>query len=86
MPTVHRERGFAFRIYPKDHEPPHVHAIKAGGFVKVQIGSESIAPRIMKVGKEMTEHDVVKAVRIVEREWRMLLEAWRRVHGQYESH
>lgn len=26
MPTVHREQGFQFRIYPDDHAPSHVHA------------------------------------------------------------
>ncbi|MBI4520710.1 MAG: DUF4160 domain-containing protein [Gemmatimonadetes bacterium] len=31
MPTVHRERGFRFQMYPNDHPPPHVHVMKAPG-------------------------------------------------------
>lgn len=30
MATIHQQDGFAFRIYPRDHEPPHVHAIVRG--------------------------------------------------------
>jgi hypothetical protein len=28
MPTIERADGFAFRIYPIDHDPAHVHAVK----------------------------------------------------------
>lgn len=38
MPTVHRESGFQFRVFPNDHGPAHVHAIKAGGSAKISVG------------------------------------------------
>ena len=44
MPTVHREEGIAFRVYLRDHPPPHVHAIKARGFAKIEIGDAHNVP------------------------------------------
>jgi hypothetical protein len=35
MATVLRRDGFDFRIYTKDHEPGHVHIVKAGEVVIV---------------------------------------------------
>lgn len=44
MPTVLRESGFNFRIYTDDHEPSHVHVIKAGKEAVITLGSETIRP------------------------------------------
>lgn len=82
MPTVHREDGIAFRIYPKDHEPPHVHAVKAGGFAKIEIGDMDSRPRVLKLGRELKDADLLKAVRIIERRWHLFMAAWRKVHGE----
>jgi len=82
VPTVHREAGWTFRIYPRDHDPPHVHAVGGDGFVKIRIGDESRPPRIIDVGRKTKAHEIGRVVRIVEREWRVFLDAWRRVHGQ----
>lgn len=79
--TVYREDSFAFRIYPNDHDPPHVYAIKGDGFVKIALGRES-GPELLKVGKQIAEQDVTRAVQIVEREHNKLLDAWKKVHGE----
>lgn len=73
MPTVHREEGIAFRIYPNDHGPPHVHAIKAGTFAKIEIGEEGASPRVLGVGRKLKDADLLTAVRIVERKVELVL-------------
>ena len=30
MPTIHRESGYRFYFYARDHEPPHIHVAKDG--------------------------------------------------------
>lgn len=82
MTTVLREEGIAFRIYLNDHAPPHVHAIKEDGFAKIEIGNADVPPRVLKIGKHMRNQDLLKAVRVVERGWRVFLAAWRSVHGE----
>ncbi len=81
MPTVHRQGGFQFRIFANDHSPPHVHAVKAGGFAKVAIGSVEGHPCLLEV-RSLKDPDIVRAVRIVEREWQKLMLAWTDIHGE----
>ena len=80
-PTVHREDGFQFRIYPNDHSPPHVHAVKAGGFAKVAIGSVGEPPCLLEA-RRLKDREIVRAVRIVERRWQKLMFAWTDIHGE----
>lgn len=80
MPTIHRESGFSFRIYTHDHEPPHVHVVRDGTFAKVTLGDEDTPSEVMEV-KEMRDRDVVRAVAIVEANWRTFLQRWRVIHG-----
>ena len=85
LPTVHREGGFQFRIFANDHSPPHVHVVKAGGFAKVAIGSVEEPPRLLETRK-LKDPDIVRAVRIVEREWRNLMLAWTNIHDKENAH
>ncbi|MGI9139490.1 MAG: DUF4160 domain-containing protein [Gemmatimonadaceae bacterium] len=80
MPTVYRREGFEFRIYPADHDPPHVHAWRAGTFVKIGIGDTHQAPYPIGV-TGMRTPDARRAIRIVEDQQEMFLERWREVHG-----
>jgi hypothetical protein len=82
LPIVHSEGGIVFRVYSNDHPPPHVHAINRDGAAKIELGDEHSPARVVRVDGPMRDREVLKAVRVVEREWRMLLNAWRRVHGQ----
>lgn len=77
MATVHRESGFEFRIWPNDHTPPHVHAWKAGGMVKIELVDGF---GIVKV-RGMKGADVVRAVRIVMANEEKLMQAWEEIHG-----
>ncbi|HEX2188316.1 MAG TPA: DUF4160 domain-containing protein [Longimicrobiaceae bacterium] len=80
MPTIYRVHGFAFRIYTHDHEPPHVHAVKDGAVAKITLGDEDEAAEIVEVG-DMRDRDVIRALRIVDSNWREFLERWREIHG-----
>ena len=80
MPTVHREQGFQVRIYPADHLPPHVHVVKAGTAVKIALGDEHTGPQLVVV-YSMSTREVVLAFRLVERNQKKLLKAWREYHG-----
>lgn len=80
MPTVHREAGFQFRIYPDDHESAHVHVWKAGAVAKILLGGESERPESIDPG-EMSTPDVRRAVRIVEARQSTLLAEWRKYHA-----
>ncbi len=74
MPTVHRQDGFAFRIYPNDHGPPHVHAVKAGLMARLAIGGAGEAPRVLSL-HGMSDRDAAQAVRIAANVQNLLLAA-----------
>lgn len=39
MPTIHRGGAIDIRVYPDDHEPPHVHLMGPGFGLRVYLGS-----------------------------------------------
>jgi hypothetical protein len=82
MPTVHAESGFEVRIYlpPREHHPPHVHVIRAGGEVIINLGQGEAPPDIREVHR-MSTRDAICAYRIVERIRDDLLLRWREYHG-----
>lgn len=80
MPTVHRQEGYRFVVYPNDHRPPHVHVFKAGGEAIILIGDDDAAPSIRE-RKGMSDHDAIRAVLIVEELQAQLLQSWRSIHG-----
>ena len=80
MPTVHEEAGFAVRIYTHDHPPPHVHVVKLGGVARVQLSDSTGNVRLMSF-RDLSDRDVRRAVRIVERMCVQLYGEWLRIHG-----
>ncbi|MDQ3995444.1 MAG: DUF4160 domain-containing protein [Gemmatimonadota bacterium] len=82
MPTVLEENGFQVRIYlpPREHQPPHVHVVKAGTEVVVRLGDSETPPQVAEV-YGMHRADVMHAYRIVEANQAMLLQKWRQHHG-----
>jgi hypothetical protein len=80
MPTLLRKDGFDIRMYFDDHDPPHVHAFKAGGQAKVALGSLEVAPSLMLV-QRMSVKDTKQAVAIVAGDQMQLLEKWEEYHG-----
>lgn len=83
MPTVLRVDGFEVRIYPRDHDPPHVHVFRAGGQAKVEIGDpdpEHPAPARLVQVAGMSRADARQAEELVQLHQAELMEAWR-VYG-----
>lgn len=74
MPTVLREDGFRVMIRTDDHEPPHVHCIKAGGEVLIDIESGDI-----RDVDGLKQSDVRKALTLVADNRAFLLQEWRKV-------
>lgn len=80
MPTVHRQAGYRFVVYPNDHRPPCVHVFKAGGEAIILIGDDDTAPTIRE-RKGMSDHDAIAATLIVDERQAGFLQAWRSIHG-----
>jgi Domain of unknown function (DUF4160) len=80
MPTLLRQDGFEIRMYFNDHDPPHVHAFKAGGQVKVGLGSLEVSPSLLLV-QGMSDKDVKKAIAIVMEHQAELLDKWEEFYG-----
>ncbi len=78
MPTVLRQDGFSFRIYPNDHLPAHVRIFKAEGQAKIDIESE--LPTIIEMSA-MSKKDVKRMMIIVVGHRAELLAHWRELHG-----
>ena len=80
MAEALRQDGFIFRIYSDDHEPSHVHVIKAGREVVINIGDVNTRP-FFRENKSMRKKDAVRALAIVAEQQEVLLEVWRQIHG-----
>lgn len=80
MPTIHRERGFEFRIYPNDHAPAHVHAHKGKGEAKINIQGADGDPEFISV-QNMSDKDASRAWDIVSRHQDQFLKKWQAYHG-----
>jgi hypothetical protein len=81
MPTVLRENGFRIVIYLNDHLPSHVHVLKGGGEVRIDLGDEETAPKILSISGQISDKDVAKALYLVKEHQFELLTKWREIHG-----
>ena len=81
MPTVLRINGFAVKIFlpPREHGPPHVHVLNAGGEVIVELGLRGNGC-LLKEAYGMNSRDIVRAFRIVEEYSDALFERWNKYH------
>ena len=77
MPTLFKLFGLIFRIYTRDHQPPHVHVISQEGEAIFIIDLEVT----LKDNKGMKPKDVSLAVSILEENKEIILEEWNRLHG-----
>lgn len=82
MPTVFRQEGFEIIIHSNDHNPPHVHVIKAEGELKFTLGGEDEEPALDKILSPMKKKDARRAFDIVEEQQMYLLERWREIYEQ----
>lgn len=76
MPTLFKLFGLIFRIYTRDHQPPHVHVISQEGEAIFIIDQEVT----LKDNKGMKPKDVSLAVSILEENKELISEEWNRLH------
>jgi hypothetical protein len=70
MPVVLRVGGFAFRIIPGDHDPPHVHVRYSGRACKVFLESLAVTHSSMNAKEEAA------TIRLVDANHPALYAAW----------
>ncbi len=72
MPTIHREKGFAFYFYAEEgNEPPHVHADRGGGTVKFWL-----RPVRLAYAENLKVAELREAEKIVKNHQTKFLEKW----------
>lgn len=76
MPTVLRVGRYAFRIYPNDHEPAHVHAHTADGRCKIDIATGEVSNVV-----GMKTPDAKEASMLVQAHRALLTRKWEQIHG-----
>lgn len=82
MPTVLRQAGFRFVIYPADHRPAHVHAIGHGGEAVFNLGCPHGPPELREV-YGLSRSVTAAARTIVSDHLMTLCEAWEALHGAH---
>jgi len=81
VPRIFEENGF--RVYillpPREHGPPHVHVMKAGGKIVIDLGFATGQCEIDRISG-MKPKDVLRAFRIVDQSRELLLQEWSKLH------
>lgn len=81
MPTILRQNGFRVIIYPNDHLPSHVHILKGGGEVKIDLGDGIAKPKLIAIFGDIKNQEVAKALELVIDNQAFLLAKWKEIHG-----
>lgn len=84
MATIFRQDGFRVCIYPNDHDPAHVHVIKADGEARIKIGNDEEEPECISL-TNMSNKDAIKALELVADHQADLRKKWQEYHGQTNS-
>jgi hypothetical protein len=84
MPTIINVNGFRIIIWPADHEPPHVHIFKGKGEAKIAIGKGDEMPRLITI-HDLTKQEIRQAWGLVAENQKVLLTAWRNIHGNFDN-
>ncbi|QDZ41525.1 DUF4160 domain-containing protein [Euhalothece natronophila Z-M001] len=66
-------------MYPNDHQPAHVHVLKAGGKIKFDISRLDDIQVITVVG--MKDKEAFTAFKLVQEHQKFLLSKWEEIHG-----
>jgi len=48
VPTLLNKNGFKFFFYANEHEPKHIHIMKADGFAKVELENLKVVQNYLK--------------------------------------
>jgi hypothetical protein len=75
-------------IYSDDHSPAHVHVFigrkgsRGQADIKINLGSEDEAPRLVKAHPSISTKDLKKALKLVADHQELFLKEWNQIHGQ----
>jgi hypothetical protein len=78
MPTVLREAGFEFVVYPNDHLPAHVHVFHGDDAAVIDVSG--LGPELRAVFG-MKKQEVRRALRIATDNLSALQNGWTQIHG-----
>lgn len=81
MPTILRQNGFRVIIYLNDHLPSHVHILKGGGEIKIDLGNSKSKPKLIAIVGAIKNQEVAKALELVTDNQAFLLAKWKEIHG-----
>lgn len=76
-----RQNGFRVVIYLNDHLPSHVHILKGGGEIKIDLGDGKSKPGLISIIGDIKTKEVVKALKLVADNKALLLAKWKEIHG-----
>jgi hypothetical protein len=70
MPTLLLQDGFKFFFYANEHEPKHIHVIKAGDFAKIELATLRVVNNYMKPNELKKALSIVELYRVqFEEQW-----------------
>ncbi|MHB8354365.1 MAG: DUF4160 domain-containing protein [Burkholderiales bacterium] len=82
MPTIIWIRNIRVVIYPNDHRPAHVHAIRGDKFCVLGLNCPDGPPELVGThGFSRTE--LTRIVKVVAEQLALLCLKWRTIHGNY---
>lgn len=79
MPTICREQGFRFFVYPNDHQPAHIHVFHSDGEIKIDISGSEPVP--LGIYGKMSRKTASEALDIAEARLQSLRDGWEKFHG-----
>ena len=79
MPTIMKLFGLIFRIYTRDHLPPHVHVLSQQGEAIFQIDEEYVS---LRDNKGLKPKDINLALSILEENRELIINEWNNIHGK----
>jgi len=77
MPTLFVLFGLVFRIFTRDHQPPHVHVISQEGEAKFKICETGVE---LIENKGLKPKDLRLAESILEENKELVIEEWTKIH------
>ncbi|HNE49659.1 MAG: DUF4160 domain-containing protein [Chitinophagales bacterium] len=73
MPEIFRQSGFIFKFYSDDHEPIHVHIVKAGKEVIFEVSETGIR---LRNNYGMKNSDVKTIATLVQENKALIIKTW----------
>ena len=70
-----RQHGYDVRMYPGDHDPPHVHVWKGGRQVKIDLTSMEVISATHK----FNSREIRQMVNLLREHERLLYSVWERL-------